>query len=121
MIKKITTFILIIIILFSLSSCSAEKYGKDLDKSLNKVKIKDIFINQSLIGQKVIVEGIIITQCQSKGCWFFINDNTGTIFINLAPMGINLPPKTGKRAVVMGKIVTMEGNTIINAEGLEIN
>ncbi|MEN2995342.1 MAG: hypothetical protein ABDH19_08380 [Thermodesulfovibrio sp.] len=70
---------------------------------MKKVKIKDIFINQSLIGQRVIVEGIIITQCQSKGCWFFMNDNTGSIFINLAPIGINLPPKTGKRAIVMGK------------------
>lgn len=114
------TFLLGIILLI-LTGCKAEKYGTDISKTAPTVKVKDIMLKQSYTGQTVNLEGIIITQCQSNGCWFFLHDGTGQIFINLQPAGITIPPKTGKKATVTGDVAFENGNFIIIARGLEIS
>lgn len=116
----ITTFLLITTVLL-ITGCAAEKYGADINKNAPLVKVKDVILNPSLKGQTVNLEGIITTQCQGDGCWFFLNDGTGQIFINLKPAGIKIPPKTGKRAKVTGIVVNEGGNYMITAHGVEIN
>jgi hypothetical protein len=113
-----------------LSGCSAEKYGADIKKDAPTVKVRDIMLNPSNNGKLVNLEGIIITQCQSAdGCWIFLQDGTGRIFITTKPGGPNdpapppftLPPRTGKKAKVTGTIhYTPEGVYMI-AQGVEIS
>lgn len=116
----ITAFLLSTTVLF-VTGCAAEKYGAGINKSAPLVKVKDVMLNPSLQGQTVNLEGIIITQCQSDGCWFFLHDGTGQIFINLKPMDITIPPKTGKKAKVTGVVVNDKGNYLIIAHGVEID
>jgi uncharacterized protein YdeI (BOF family) len=116
----ITAFLLVTTVLL-VTGCAAEKYGADINKSAPLVKVKDVILNPSLQGQTVNLEGIITTQCQGDGCWFFLNDGTGQIFINLKPAGITIPPKTGKKAKVTGVVVNDSGNYLIIAHGVEIN
>jgi uncharacterized protein YdeI (BOF family) len=104
-----------------LSGCSTEQYGAGINKSAPAVKVKDVILNPSLQRQTVNLEGIIITQCQGDGCWFFLNDGTGRIFIDLKPSGIKIPPKTGKKAKVTGVVVNEGGNYMVIGHGVEIN
>lgn len=114
--------VILIFFMFAVTStgCSAEKYGSGVDKTLPTVKVKDIFLDSSLQGKVVNLEGVIATQCQSSGCWFFLSDGTGRIFINLAPKGFALPPKTGKKAKVTGEVFRDQHNVQIIAHGVEI-
>lgn len=87
---------------FMFAGCSGEKFGAGYDSKAPMVKVKDVMLNPEKRGVPVSLEGTISTQCQSSGCWFFLQDETGQIFINLAPNGMTLPPRTGKRAKVSG-------------------
>lgn len=104
-----------------LSGCSTEQYGAGVNRETPEVKVKDVILTPSLQGKIVNLKGIITTQCASDGCWFFLNDGTGQILINLKPSGITIPPKTGKKAKVTGVAVNEEGNYMIIAHGVEIS
>jgi len=67
----------------ALSGCSAEKYGAAVDQSISTVKVKDVFLNNDLVGSPVTLEGKISSQCGSNGCWFVLQDDTGQVFIIL--------------------------------------
>ncbi|WP_068861300.1 hypothetical protein [Thermodesulfovibrio sp. N1] len=69
--KKFLCFLTSLIVFIILVGCKTEKYGSPINKNVPTIKIKEIMLNKSSIGQTVNLEGIIITQCQSKGCWFF--------------------------------------------------
>ncbi len=111
---------LIILILLFLSACTTEKYGKEVDRNLKKISIRDAIVDPSYVGKKLNLEGVIVTQCQAAGCWFFLKDDTGIIYIDLSKEGFTIPPKTGKKALVTGTVVKREENIIIEASGVEI-
>lgn len=113
-------FFILIMLTISTPGCSAEKYGGVIDKNIPIVKVKDVFLDASWQGKMVILEGVISTQCQSSGCWFFLSDGTARVFVNLAPKGFTLPPKTGKKAKVMGEVARDQHNVQIIAHGIEI-
>jgi hypothetical protein len=113
-----------------ISGCSTEQYGAGINKSAPAVKVKDVFFNPSLQGQIVNLKGIIITQCQSAdGCWIFLHDGTGRIFIttkpggpnDLAPPSFTLPPRTNRKAKVTGTIHFTPEGVYMTAQGIEIS
>lgn len=112
--------VLILGIAMLISGCTTEKYGAEIRKDIATVKVKDIILNPSLQGQVVNLEGIVITQCMSNGCWFFLNDGTGQIFIDLAPKGFSIPPRTGKKAKVTGVVQQNQNGFLVVAYGVEI-
>lgn len=114
--KKLLIFALI----FTFFACATEKYGAGVDKSAQKVSIKDVVLNPSYQGKTVNLEGKITTQCASNGCWFFLNDGTGQIFIDLATKGFAIPPKQGKSAKVTGIVSFGQSGVYIVAIGVEI-
>jgi len=128
--KKTIVLISAFVLLLTLSGCSAtEKYGADIRKDATTVKVRDIMFNPAMNGSIVNLEGIIITQCQSKdGCWIFLHDGTGRIFITTrqggpddpTPPSFTLPPRTGKKAKVTGLIQYTPRGVYIVAHGVEI-
>jgi uncharacterized protein YdeI (BOF family) len=118
---KVFIAVALVSILFLTSGCSTEQFGAGVNKEIQKVKVKDVMLNPSLNGKTVNIDGIIVTQCQSNGCWFFLNDGTGQILIDLAPKGFSIPPKTGKKALVTGTIIQEQGSFKIIAHGVEIS
>lgn len=104
-----------------LGGCSsAELYGQRVPADVQKVQVKDILLKPSLQGQVVALEGIVVTQCTSNGCWFFLNDSTGQLFIDLAPKGFSIPPRTKRVAKVFGMVQQREGSALLVAYGVEI-
>jgi uncharacterized protein YdeI (BOF family) len=77
------------------------------------VKIGDILANHNEFkDQEVIVEGKIVTECPS-GCWFTLDDGTGTVYVDLNPSNLVIPQKRGAQAKVYGKVVIDNGDAYI--------
>jgi hypothetical protein len=75
------------------------------EESPKILKIGDILGNpEGYWGQSIIVAGKIVSECPA-GCWFTLNDNTGTIYVDLAPSNLVIPQKRGAFATVYGKVV----------------
>ncbi|TAN45081.1 MAG: DNA-binding protein [Nitrospirae bacterium] len=109
-----------IIVLLALAGCSAEKYGLDISKNAPVVKVKDVYLDMRLLGRDVTLEGKISSQCGSNGCWFVLQDDTGQIFINLAPSNLTLPPRLGKQSTVTGQVQVVQNELQIFAKGIEV-
>ena len=97
---------------------SGEKYGT-LNSSAPAVQVKDILLDPANAGREVRVKGKITVQCASSGCWFFLQDGTGQILVDLKGLGLGLPQRSGKTAEVSGKVnVDGEGQATLEAKGL---
>jgi uncharacterized protein YdeI (BOF family) len=60
-------------------------------------------------GQTVSLTGKIILECP-EGCWFFLDDTTGKIYVDLKPAGLTIPQKVGSRVTLLGKPKGSGGN-----------
>lgn len=115
--------VILILILGLLFGCSGrERYGQGISKDAPLVKVKEIYLNPSLQGKVVNLDGEIVSQCFSAGCWFFLKDETGAILINLAPSNLSITTrnKIGRKVKVTGR-VKKTGDYEIIAQGVEID
>lgn len=104
-----------------LSACSTEKYGTEVAADAPLVKVKDVILSPAYSGRTVTMKGIIITQCMTNGCWLFLNDGTGQIYVDMAPRGFAVPPRTGKKATVTGLVAEDENGIRLIAYGVEVS
>jgi outer membrane protein assembly factor BamB len=89
------------------------------EESPKVLKIADILEKpENYQGQAVIVEGKIITECPS-GCWFTLDDGTGTVYVDLNPSNLVIPQKRGAEAKVYGKVVIENGDAYIIGSKVE--
>ncbi len=65
--------------------------------------------------QRVSLTGKITVECP-EGCWFFLDDGTGIIYIDLKPAELTIPQKIGSRVTLTGKIKGSGGNLQILGE-----
>ena len=122
--KLIGVLVIVLFIIFSLTGCNSnssnnsEKYGVDITKK-EVTNIKDILANpDKYFDQTVRLEGKIVRECPT-GCWFFLEDETGTIYVDINPSGLSIPPKVGKKVVVEGVPTNKNGGIIIIGKGVE--
>ena len=115
---KNTLAIVLLVMVFA--GCSTEKYGAALSKDAQSMKVKNIILSPNLQGSKVMVEGEISIQCMSSGCWFFLTDDTGRLYIDLVPKGFAIPPSIGKKARVTGTVVQSQDGYMVVADGVEV-
>jgi uncharacterized protein YdeI (BOF family) len=84
------------------------------------VKIQDIVQNEPAFdGKMVVIEGNIDTECPS-GCWFIVNDQTASIYVDILPSNFVIPQKRGSRAKVYGKVTARDGDPMIIGKMVEI-
>ncbi len=78
-----------------------------------KIKIIDILQNATIYeGKMVLIEGRIETECPS-GCWFIVNDSTGSIYVDILPSNFVIPQKRGEDAKVFGNFTIKDGDPMI--------
>jgi len=83
------------------------------EKGSKIVKIDEVLGEpESYEGQAVVVEGKIMSECGS-GCWFTLNDGTGTIYVDLAPSNLVIPQKRGAFATVYGQVIRKGSDTYL--------
>jgi uncharacterized protein YdeI (BOF family) len=81
----------------------------------NIVSIGDIIKNPAVYnGTTVAVQGKIINECGS-GCWFMVNDGTGTLYIDLASNNFAIPQLQGSSVIIEGEIVIAHGDPTLYA------
>lgn len=114
--------LLLLLGLFAVSGCSGEQqYGSGIDLNVPKVTVRDVYLDHSLRNQVVTLKGTIITQCGAPDkCWYFMEDETGRILVNLAPGNMVLPASIGKTAKVTGMVQGGRDGYQIIAQGVEI-
>ena len=84
------------------------------------MKVKDVFLKKNLMGQKVTLEGKIVSQCQSNGCWFYIQDDTGQLYIDMATNQFSLPSMPNKQVAASGTVAKMRNNIVLIATGVDV-
>lgn len=117
---KKTLLMLALMVPLVLAGCGGEEYGSGVDAAAQKVLVKDMFLKRELLGQKVTLEGKIVSQCQSNGCWFFLQDSTGQVYIDLATNKFSLPPLPNKQVVASGTVAKSNNNILLIATGVEV-
>ncbi len=110
----------ILLLSLFLAGCGNEKFGAGVDPDAPKVQVKDVFLKQELIGKTVTLEGRIVSQCQSNGCWFFLQDETGQVYIDLARNQFSLPALPGKPVIASGTVARSQQNYLLIATGVEV-
>jgi hypothetical protein len=74
------------------------------------VKISDILENEAAYhGKMVVLEGKIELEC-GAGCWFVMNDGTGSIYVDILPNNFSIPQKSGEDARVYGEATLKNGD-----------
>lgn len=91
-------------------SFAQEKYGKDITLE-EKTGISEILSNpESYLGEKVLIEGEIITVCENMGCWMEVaNEEGDKIRVKVKDGEIVFPKEgIGKTALVEGEVYKIE-------------
>jgi hypothetical protein len=79
------------------------------------IKISDILKNPAEYnGTAAAVRGKINAECGS-GCWFILDDGTGTLYVDLAPNNFVVPQISGTTVTVYGTLGTKNGDPILVA------
>ncbi len=68
--------------------------------------------------RSVTIEGKIVSQCNA-GCWFILNDGTGTIYVDLSPSNLTIPQKRGAIVKVHGRVIHKNGDIYLVSERVE--
>jgi hypothetical protein len=114
-----TALILIGLALLVFSCAQAKDEPAELKGE--EVKIIDVIQNATTYeGKMVIIEGIIETECPS-GCWFIVNDDTGSIYIDILPSNFVIPQKRGEDTKVYGEVVVKDGDPMIIGKMVKIS
>jgi uncharacterized protein YdeI (BOF family) len=123
-IKLFAALLIILLVILGVSGCSgnssdkSERYGVNITEK-EVTSVKDIYTNPNeYLDKTVRLEGKIVREC-SSGCWFFLEDETGTIYVDINPSGLSIPPKVGKKVVVEGVPENKNGRITINGKGVE--
>lgn len=115
--KHFVLFSLILFVLIIISCPNKTNYGQK-NAAATQVKVKDI-LSKKYIGQEVKLEGRITLEC-GAGCWFYLEDETGTIYVDLGPSNFAIPQLVGRSVVVNGQAIEKDGQIKMIGKGVNL-
>ena len=100
---------LLLLLLTSLAMQTVLAKDEPAELKADEVKISEILENETAYhGEMVVVEGKIELEC-GAGCWFVLNDGTGSIYVDILPNNFAIPQKSGEDARVYGEVTLKNG------------
>ena len=121
--KKINNLIFTGVIVLTLSIIGCAAQGKDFGAAItetNTIPIKDILAKpEQFLNQTVRVEGKITDECPAGG-WFLLQDESGTIYVNLHPSYFAIPQAIGRKAAAQGRVRTEGPQVEIIGKGVRL-
>ena len=100
---------LLLLLLTSLAMQIVLAQDEPAELKADEVKISEILENETAYhGEMVVVEGKIELEC-GAGCWFVLNDGTGSIYVDILPNNFAIPQKSGEDARVYGEVTLKNG------------
>lgn len=96
-----------------------QRYGQTITEQTTTT-VADLRSNPAqFAGKAVRVAGKITNECPTGG-WFFLEDKTGTVYVNLHPTNVAIPQAVGRQAVAQGT-VRVEGTQLeVIGTGVEL-
>jgi uncharacterized protein YdeI (BOF family) len=122
MLQMKSGIVLCVIVLIAISGCAASPTPTPTSVSTPQVAVQ-VTVRQLIDGsdkyseQTIRLTGKIILECP-EGCWFFLDDGTGKIYVDLKPAGLTIPQKVGSRIELLGKTKGTGGNLQILGENV---
>jgi uncharacterized protein YdeI (BOF family) len=111
---------LLLLLLTSLAMQTALARDEPAELKAKEVKISEILENETAYhGKMIVVEGKIELEC-GAGCWFVLNDGTGSIYVDILPNNFAIPQKSGEDARVYGEVTLKNGDPQIIGKRVEI-
>jgi uncharacterized protein YdeI (BOF family) len=111
---------LLLLLLTSLAMQTALARNEPAELKADEVKISEILENETAYHAKmVVIEGKIELEC-GAGCWFVLNDGTGSIYVDILPNNFAIPQKSGEDARVYGEVTLKNGDPQIIGKRVEI-
>ncbi|MDD1735886.1 MAG: hypothetical protein LUQ21_00270 [Methanothrix sp.] len=108
--RCVITGSLLLLLLTSLAMQTVLAKDEPAELKQEEVKISEILENETAYhGKMVVVEGKIELEC-GAGCWFVLNDGTGSIYIDILPNNFAIPQKSGEDARVYGEVTLKNGD-----------
>ena len=111
-------------LLIVVAACSGgETLGDGVSADAPEVSIQAAITDPELRREMITLEGTIISICPSRGCWFYLRDDTGQIVVDLAPNDMALPRDNrspGAKTRVSGILVEKSGQVMLEATGVEV-
>jgi uncharacterized protein YdeI (BOF family) len=118
--RCVITGSLLLLLLTSLAMQTVQAKDEPAELKTEEVKISDILENETAYhGKMVVVEGKIELEC-GAGCWFVLNDGTGSIYVDILPNNFAIPQKSGEDARVYGEVTLKNGDPQIIGEMVKI-
>ena len=97
-----------------------EHFGRPFEGS-PKASVKDLLEKPAEhLDHDVTIEGEITRQCPATGCWLYVRDESGgNIRVELAPIAATLPQRSGRRAIVEGRLSKKGDSYEIDGKAIE--
>ena len=112
---------LILLLLAAFVTQAAQAKDEPEELQSESVKISEIIENESAYqGKMVVIEGKIELEC-GAGCWFVLNDGTGSIYVDILPNNFVIPQKSGEDAKVYGEVALKNGEPQIIGKMVKIS
>ena len=107
--RCVITGSLLLLLLTSLAMQTVLAKDEPAELKQEELKISEILENETAYhGKMVVVEGKIELEC-GAGCWFVLNDGTGSIYVDILPNNFAIPQKSGEDARVYGEVTLKNG------------
>jgi uncharacterized protein YdeI (BOF family) len=101
---------LLLLLLTSFAMQTALAKDEPAELKAEDVKISEILENETAYHAKmIVVQGKIELEC-GAGCWFVLNDGTGSIYVDILPNNFAIPQKSGEDARVYGEVTLKNGD-----------
>ena len=119
--RCVITGSLLLLLLTSLAMQTVLAKDEPAELKTEEVKISEILENETAYhGKMVVVEGKIELEC-GAGCWFVLNDGTGSIYVDILPNNFAIPQKSGEDARVYGEVTLKNGEPQIIGKTVKIS
>ncbi len=123
--KTYFTLMALFILSLTVTGCaqsSAEPSIGQIQKDLPAVKVSELLSNpDSYKGKMVVLAGVVADACPGDGCYFDLNDGTGTINIDLKESKLQVfPQKKGASVKVYGEFIFKGSKPYVNARKIEL-
>jgi len=118
--RCVITGSLLLLLLTSLAIQTVLAKDEPAELKQEELKISEILENETAYhGKMVVVEGKIELEC-GAGCWFVLNDGTGSIYVDILPNNFAIPQKSGEDARVYGEVNLKNGEPQIIGKMVKI-
>lgn len=98
-------------VLFLTQMMLADSYPEELQKQPDS--IADIVSDpSSFIGKDVVIQGTIQIECPA-GCWFIVEDERASVYVDILPSNFVIPQEAGSSVRVFGAVVEKDGEAMV--------